>query len=460
MLTMIINEIGEKIILGLEKKIKDLIMEGRSFSDMAACVQEDMNALGISILEEIIAQYNQSIREFEGRKSSWQIVRKDERKLLTSMGEVTVYRDYYRHKKTKGYRYLLDDILGLEPNDRIDSTLKVQLIEKAEKGSYAKAASSNRFAVVSKQTVLHSIREAGILIHKPKEDALRKVPVLYVEADEDHVSYQDGKRGEVKLIYVHEGKGRGKGRGELKGAFYFASSNTTAEEMWLEVADYIYSKYDVDVIERIFVSGDGASWIRSGIEYLPRAVYVLDKFHQNKYIKQAVGPFKEQLFALKTALNTADKKAVFDILKECYEKAETKEHKDRVIRVRRYFSNNWDGISNASRYPDVLGCSAEAHISHVLSERLSSRPMGWSREGADQMGRLRAFVRNGGSISQALRAKQKEQRILDKKVVRRIGLKAVAGLETLNNIPVLSSGKSSGIHTVLKSLQQTRWQIL
>lgn len=26
----------------------------------------------------------------------------------------------------------------------------------------------------------------------------------------------------------------------------------------------------------------------------------------------------------------------------------------------------------------VIGCSAEGHVSHVLSSRMSSRPMGWS----------------------------------------------------------------------------------
>jgi hypothetical protein len=190
-----------------------------SFSDMASCVQEDMNALGISILEEIIRQYNQSIRESKGRKKSWHIVRKDERKILTNMGEVTICRDYYRHKKTGEHRYLLDNVLGLEPNDRIDTTSKVQLISHAEKGSYAKAAGANRFATVNKQTVLNSIREAGTLIHRPKEELAKKVPVLYVEADEDHVAYQDGKSGDVKLIYVHEGIKHENKRGKLQEVF-------------------------------------------------------------------------------------------------------------------------------------------------------------------------------------------------------------------------------------------------
>ena len=44
----------------------------------------------------------------------------------------------------------------------------------------------------------------------------------------------------------------------------------------------------------------------------------------------------------------------------------------------------------------VIGCSAEGHVSHVYSELLSSRPMGWSEQGSDNMCRLRCFVRNNG----------------------------------------------------------------
>lgn len=34
------------------------------------------------------------------------------------------------------------------------------------------------------------------------------------------------------------------------------------------------------------------------------------------------------------------------------------------------------------------------HVSHVLSKRMSTAAMGWSRKGADRMARLRAYVGN------------------------------------------------------------------
>lgn len=44
----------------------------------------------------------------------------------------------------------------------------------------------------------------------------------------------------------------------------------------------------------------------------------------------------------------------------------------------------------------LSGCSAEGHVSHVLSDRMSSRPMGWSQTGADRMSKLRGYEKNHG----------------------------------------------------------------
>lgn len=48
------------------------------------------------------------------------------------------------------------------------------------------------------------------------------------------------------------------------------------------------------------------------------------------------------------------------------------------------------------RNKEIDGCSAESHVSHVLSDRLSSRPKDWSKRGADRMSRLRCFEQNNG----------------------------------------------------------------
>ena len=55
-----------------------------------------------------------------------------------------------------------------------------------------------------------------------------------------------------------------------------------------------------------------------------------------------------------------------------------------------------------------LQCSAEGHVSHIYSDRMSSRPLGWSRTGADKMSRLRIYRQNKRDMLELVRYQKKE----------------------------------------------------
>ena len=57
------------------------------------------------------------------------------------------------------------------------------------------------------------------------------------------------------------------------------------------------------------------------------------------------------------------------------------------------------------------GCSAEGQISHVLSARESSRPMGWSKTGVHKMTQLRVYTRNGGNVIDLLEYQHKKEQM-------------------------------------------------
>ena len=59
-----------------------------------------------------------------------------------------------------------------------------------------------------------------------------------------------------------------------------------------------------------------------------------------------------------------------------------------------------NGVKNRK---DNIHCSAEGHISHVYSDRMSSRPLGWSITGADKMSRLRVYKMNHGNMLELVR---------------------------------------------------------
>ena len=55
----------------------------------------------------------------------------------------------------------------------------------------------------------------------------------------------------------------------------------------------------------------------------------------------------------------------------------------------------------------VMGSSTEGHVSHVLSSRMSSRPMGWSHKGADSLCRIRIYWMNGGDMLELVHSGKK-----------------------------------------------------
>ena len=116
----------------------------------------------------------------------------------------------------------------------------------------------------------------------------------------------------------------------------------------------------------------------------------------------------------------------------------------------------------------LSGCSAEGHVSHVLSDRLSSRPMGWSQTGADRMSKLRCYERNHGreKIIELVRY-SREQRKLKRTGTEDISVKEISMREIMRDhynqsqsyierlqvtMPGLTSKKTASIRLQLKLL--------
>ena len=81
----------------------------------------------------------------------------------------------------------------------------------------------------------------------------------------------------------------------------------------------------------------------------------------------------------------------------------------RIEEARKYITSNWTAAKLRLRHKDgVKGCSAEGHVSHILSSRMSSRPMGWSVKGASKMAQMRAYYVNGGDMLELVRYQKRE----------------------------------------------------
>ena len=120
------------------------------------------------------------------------------------------------------------------------------------------------------------------------------------------------------------------------------------------------------------------------------------------------------------------------------------------IRIRKekmmnYILNNQNGITNYYKYRDLLhGCSAEGHVSHVYSDRMSSRPMGWKSENINNMSKLRVLREDNISVKEIL---EKQEKIIDINEYKEIKEKAERKIKkNINFKPVSLPIMTFGTH--------------
>ena len=242
---------------------------------------------------------------------------------------------------------------------------------------------------------------------------------LYIDADEDHVPLQYlEKKGDIKkprintvmpkLIYVYEDVNFDGSKHELKECHFFGgdyAGTRGTKELWQEVFTFIESSYDEDILERIYINGDGAGWIKAGTDMHAKARFVLDRFHIHKYIISAASHLKDSAQDARSEIYRAAEAAFDKILNVTESEGKAK----AVESAKNYILGNWAGIMESVKSKDKnLQCSAEGHVSHVYSDRMSSRPLGWSRTGADKMSRLRIYWQNKGSMLELVRYQKQE----------------------------------------------------
>lgn len=389
------KEIIQSLIDGAVKEIMSLIVEDLKklkFTDIVHITQNAVNKLGVNLVEQIVKIFDTNYNSQRDKHSV--ILRHTKtRKMVSEMGELNLTRRLYFNKDTKKYFFAVDELLDIEKHSRIEKELKVKLINNATLTSYGKTSKLSNNCV-SRQTVHNLVMGVAPKNLEIQIGDIKRVKEIYIEADEDHVNLNTGKGAEVKLVYVHEGRRRVNcSRTELINVRYFASISG-GNDIWYDVSDYIYSQYDMRGVE-IHIFGDGANWIKRGLDVFPTAQYHLDKFHVYKSVTDVTAGQKMLRNQIINSLKTGDGKSLHTLYSNRIKAVSKVRMRNRLSDSLQYLENNFDYIDLTSDNK----CSAEGHISHVLSERLSSRPMAWSLAGVKKMAQLRAFYFNGGDFS-------------------------------------------------------------
>ena len=379
--------------------------------------------------------------------------RKDERKIQTMVGEIAYQRTYYK-KASGGYEYLTDTVMGVGERERVSAGMSLALAEAAKEMSYEKSSRYVSGGEISRQSVMERVRRSEAERYETVEK--RCVPELHIDADEAHITMSGGKKSEVPLISVYEGIERDGKRSKCRRIFHISEYGKSPDELWEQVLTEIERRYDLTGT-KIYLHGDGASWIRTGFEWIPGAVFVLDKYHKNKAIKTMTAGLRESERKLldgeiRTALNNEDLR-LFDEM-TMYLCEQTPEREEKILNSSKYLKHFVKGISICQTDPSANngGCT-EPHISHILSARLSSRPMAWSKKTLRKMAPVLAC----GQVASCTKS---EPMVLPKplrkaaanasKALRR-GTLGLPHPDAIGALPL--SGKTTGTQKILRIFQ-------
>ncbi|MGI6575413.1 MAG: ISLre2 family transposase [bacterium] len=440
------------------REVAEFFIEGdgpKTIAEMEVNLKEKADNFIVEIVEAYLEELDKSIVDDKASRRQEGIVierRKDKRELYTQFGQIVFSRTYFHAQRNDEHVYLLDKAVGIERYERVSTAVTQRLIECASENSYGKSSKYVTKGEVSRQTVMNKLRKVKKLkIDLPTEK--RQASVLYINADEDHASMQGGKNSIVPLISIHEGIERQGKRGSCINTHYISSSGKDNEDLWLEAAEWIYEAYEAEKIEHIYLHGDGAAWIKEGLKWLPNTKLVLDRYHLNKAIMTATSQHPEARTAIYTALSNSDKEAFRAIIKGLYQKAGSVSEKEKIRKFHRYITNNWEAIVIYNHEECGSSCT-EGHVSHILSSRISSRPMGWSPKGLQTMAELRAFIGSGGKIEpKHFRDTSSKYRFNQSMTAKMTRAYVKVSNEKFANIPILKRGKVVPMFPCLRGLQ-------
>ena len=371
-------------------------------------------------LKNVLEEIDKKLAK-ERDKSKYRHKGTRETTVKTLMGEVTFSRVVYESTDDEGnkaYIYLLDQLLGFDTIGLISTNLAERIVANASIVSYRNAA--DNVTELSGQSISHGgvwnvvqalgqkVREEEAELSKAAEKnqlcGEKEIPVLFEEADGVYINIQgkdrprSGKKLEMKVAVAYEGwKKTGKDRFELVNKVACAGFEDISEFYKIKEA-MIAKKYNVDEIQMRILNGDGATWIKHGIDDTTH--YQLDPFHKHKAILRNVRDAEQRNTILKLLDDNKIDEALVHIAGIANDIEDEKEQM-KLKSLYKYFKENREGlIPYQERGLDIpeppmgleyrnLG-TMEHHICDIIAQRMKHRKASWSIGGANNLGKLLA----------------------------------------------------------------------
>jgi len=363
-----------------------------------------IHSLCRTILIETLEKMDLEFRNSPHRTAQYYVKQTRTRTIITLWGEITYKRTEYIDRRTnKPYCYV-DRKLGLLKRMRFDVAVCSLIYEAYSRDVSMTSVGRNigeriHGYSLSHNRQLHYISRQSVwnILNRFKEIHFPETPqetipeVLYVMADEKYVPTQrdpNHKKRMVKTAAVFESRKKvGKNRYELVNKRYFSFLEG---QFWPQFLDHLTNIYDLTKVKQIYIMGDGADWIKAGVNIINsqdvHVKYASDRFHVFQAIGHITKDKKLQSILLDYVIH--NKRKDFNKIVDSILQQETSESRIKTITEKRnYIISSFQGIQ--VMYKNVkIGCSMEQVISHILARHLASIPKAYSYN------RLPTYVNN------------------------------------------------------------------
>lgn len=310
-----------------------------------------------------------------------------QRTLVTIFGKLTYKRHRYLIWNKNGYRfvYLSDLALGVKKYQRITTHLQIKILSLIAKGKrYQDIIDCFPYSNITANTITNIINRINLdsleTIIMKKVQPIKLKQYLYVNIDDTFLNLKENNKKQqyrIRVILFHTGYDLKKSKPNKKvlqnqRIFIFLNKKNQAYNNQLsfkkiqEIAKTFYCNVNK---AKVIISGDGASWIRNCQRYWPSSIYVLDRFHTIRKLRQLFNPNNKLMQPvyeqLRTTFFTGNYQEMMKILAKDWFQDQYKNSKLKELKYYLEHNERNQGISN-QKYDFNIGCCIESTISHHI----------------------------------------------------------------------------------------------
>lgn len=378
------------------------------------------------IIKSTFENADKTFRNMKDRSKRYHVKVTRSRTLITPFGEVTYSRTIYSYADgTPGNFCYVDRRFGIPKYDHFDPCVKGMIISQyADNNSMIKVGKiigeriyspfslnpDKKYHSISRQTV-KNILTTSKRIYLPMPRRKDTPETLYIMADEKWIPLQShdaegkAKKEMVKAAVVFEDVGTYKtSQRNVKKRHYLINKYIHFDSesiLWRSLYERLNELYDLDKVKDIWILGDGAVWIKKGVEELKSQNYnvrfALDKFHFNQALTRITQNENIRDKLREYILEDENKKNFKDLINTLIE--ETPEREEKIREQEKYILNNWRYIHNSYKVMHK-GCSMESAISHYICSSFTSVPKAYMEHNLPFYLDNRMYYLNGVDVTE------------------------------------------------------------